>query len=198
MASNDEHFTAIDAACRYQVYQLKRKNPNLSGFHCDWKHDIYILCLESKPRYDAKKGAMSTYYGTIAANAASSIGRQISRDLQLLLFQGAVDLRLSVSPSNSSSWDREDSPLPSCAADWELANSFNGSAMVDFEIDFLRALSTMPKSMQALCFEICNEGSIADAQKASSLPRATFYGAKKKLWARLESAGFSPVFFGRR
>ena len=187
-----QHHKAITKACQWQVWQLKKKNTSLWASVQDWNQELYARCLSTKPRYDAARASMFTYYSRVAANAATDIGRQITREANLLVYQEDIDLRSSEPPANDSNWsdggsDREDDS--DRVSDWDLSASLEHFATEEFKADLQDVVSTMPNEMQALYNELSECKKVSDVEKASPLSTATFYRRKKSLKERLQKEG---------
>ena len=187
-----QHHKAITKACDWQVWELKKRNTGLWGSAQDWKQEIYAHCLSTKPRYDAARASMSTYYAKIASNAAINIGRQNTREAKLLVYQEDIDLRTADPPANDSKWSdgssdcEEDSDRVS---DWDLTASLEHFTSEEFKADLQDVVSTMPQEMQTLYNELRECEKVSDVEKASPLSTATFYRKRKILKERLQNEG---------
>ena len=191
MQKIEDHHAEIVKASRWQVIQLRKKNPALSRAHEeDWNNDIYVQCLRATPKFDPDKSSMATYYKTVAANAAIDIGRGIAKELGLKGYRTDFDHRIDEAPSNDSSWDADDLREVNCASDHELTNSFDLFTTVQFKLDLRRCILDMAPTMQTLYSEIIFEGSTADARKISLLSKPTFYRQCKALRLHLRKWGF--------
>jgi hypothetical protein len=187
MLSIKEHHAAITKACNYQVWQLKRKNRSHWSFEEDWSQEIYAHCLSTRLQYDPTRGGLSTYYGTVAANAACNIGRKITRDAKLFMYQEDVDLRSGVASSNDSDWDSDDEkPNFEPSHDWERESSFEHFAANEFQNELATVISKMKPEMKALYELVKNSEDCGDAQRLSGLPKSTFYSRVKALRMHLE------------
>lgn len=77
--------------------------------------------MSTRLQYDPTRGGLSTFYGTVAANAALNIGRKITRDAKLFMYHEDVDLRSDAGPSNDSDWNFDDEkPEFEASTEWEI------------------------------------------------------------------------------
>jgi DNA-directed RNA polymerase specialized sigma24 family protein len=186
-----QHHEAITKACESQVWQLKQRNTSRWELTQDWMQELYAHCYSKKPRFDPARASMRTFYTRIAENAALDIGRKITRELKLLVYQEDIDLRTEAS-ANDSTWsersgDCEDDPAQ--VNGWELSISLDQHSSNEFKAELQDAVSKMPSEMKDLYIQIEGADKISDAERASVYSKATFYRKRETLCGHLVKAG---------
>lgn len=186
-AINSMHHAAITKACNYQVWQLKKRNPKYWDCQEDWSQEIYAHCLSTRLQYDPTRGGLSTYYGVVAANAALNIGKKITRDAKLFMYQEDVDLRLGTESSNDSDWNFDnEKPNFEPSHDWERESSFKQFEANELRHELEAVVFKMSPAMKAFFELIKSSEDCGDAQRLSGLPKSTFYSRLKALRMHLE------------
>jgi len=186
-----QHHEAITKACESQVWQLKQRNTSRWELTQDWMQELYAHCYSKKPRFDPARASMRTFYTRVAKNAALDIGRKITRELKLSVYQEDIDLRTEAS-ANDSTWSERGGDCeydPNHGNGWELSTSLDQHRSNEFKAELQDAVSKMPSEMKALYTKLEGANKISDVERASAQSKATFYRKKGKLCDYLVKAG---------
>ena len=147
----------------FQARRLSRRLAIADADHEDFRQIILVAILTRAGRHDARRGLWSTFVGLIARNAAADLVR-------------THQSRPGVEPLDLSEHDLID---PS-------------TADPGLNADLRQALLCLPSPHRRLVGLIAETGSLADAQRASTMSPATFYRRVHDLRLRLLMAGLAP------
>lgn len=147
----------------FQSRRLSRRLAIADADHEDFRQIILVAILMRSGRHDARRGLWSTFVGVIARNAAADLVRTHRS-------------RPGVEPLDAAEHHLIDPDTPD----------------PEFNADLRQALLALPRPHQQLVGLIAETGSLADAQRASTMSPATFYRRVHDLRLRLLMAGLAP------
>lgn len=162
----------LRVACKTAAHVAKRGARRLHLSHADrddLQQDIMVALLQRCAHYDPRKGAWSTFVTLIARHAVADRARA-ERSTSVPCF---VEIDLDDLPAGCSATqqDHVDPDLP---------------------LDLDRTATELPTQPQALLRLIGKSGEVADAQRASGQPCASFYRGVADLRFWLLANGMRP------
>lgn len=147
----------------FQARRLSRRLAIAEADHEDFRQIILVAILTRSGRHDARRGLWSTFVGLIARNAAADLVR-------------THQSRPGVEPLDAAEHEFTDPSTPDPV----------------LTADLRQALLGLPPPHRRLVALIAETGSLADAQRASTMSPATFYRRVHDLRLRLLMAGLAP------
>jgi hypothetical protein len=144
--------------------RLRRKLRADAGDEEDFRQTLLLDLLTRSHGYDERRSAWRTFTWTVMRNASARIAQHHANSSPATL-----PLALAMD-------------VPAAAADVDA---------VHVAIDFRRAARTLSPDLHRVAEDIAHADSISDAQRASSLSKATFYRALSDLRLNLLAAGAS-------
>ncbi len=147
----------------FHARRLSRRLALAEADHEDFRQVILVAILTRSGRHDAHRGRWSTFVGLIARNAIADVARAYRS------ITGIEPLDL---------------------AEHDLADP--GTVDPGLNADLRQALLCLPSPHRRLVGLIAETGSLADAQRASTMSPASFYRRVHDLRLRLLMVGLAP------
>jgi RNA polymerase sigma-70 factor (ECF subfamily) len=164
---DNDHTRIALAAARHHARRRARRSRLQAADEEDLRQDALLALLSRAAGFDGEQGAFATFADLVVRHA---------------LFDRSVAERTAASHI-AVGLELED--LPASLGE-------DPSVSIVARLDLARLWPALPEPLQGVLLLVAEEGSIADACRASAMPTSAFYRVVADLRVWLEAAGLGP------